>query len=141
MAGLDGCGKSRLHRALGQHVAGRYTDWAIPAAQMTPDLSLTLSNRILEKLTVTQLARWNPKVHYRATTAFTPAPPPGHILLQRIFIIQLNHLTPNGHFSGRTAPLTYRCCIFFIYSTNTRTEYFKHAAHSPFFLFKMPFIS
>jgi uncharacterized protein YfaS (alpha-2-macroglobulin family) len=27
---------------------------------------------------------------------------------------QINHLTPNGHFSGRTAPLTYRCCIFFI---------------------------
>jgi hypothetical protein len=24
----------------------------------------------------------------------------------------INHLTPNGHFSGRTAPLTYRCCIF-----------------------------
>jgi hypothetical protein len=24
----------------------------------------------------------------------------------------LNHLTPNGHFSGRTVPLTYRCCIF-----------------------------
>jgi hypothetical protein len=24
----------------------------------------------------------------------------------------VNHLTPNGHFSGRTAPLTYRCCIF-----------------------------
>jgi hypothetical protein len=22
---------------------------------------------------------------------------------------------------------------FFIYSANTRTEYFKHAAHSPFF--------
>ena len=55
----------------------------------------------------------------------------------------LNHLTPNGHFSGRTAPLTYRCCIFFIYPTNIRTEYFKHAAHSLFFfpLFKMPFIS
>jgi amino acid transporter len=45
----------------------------------------------------------------------------------------INNLTPNGHFSGRTAPLTYRCCIFFIYSTNVRTEYFKHAAHSPFF--------
>jgi predicted membrane protein len=42
-------------------------------------------------------------------------------------------LTPNGHFSGRTAPLTSRRCIFFIYSTNIRTEYFKHAAHSPFF--------
>jgi hypothetical protein len=45
----------------------------------------------------------------------------------------LNHLTPNGHFSGRTAPLTYRCCIFFIYSTDMRTEYFKHASYSPFF--------
>ena len=33
----------------------------------------------------------------------------------------------------RTAPLTSRCCILYIYSTNTRTEYFKHAAHSPFF--------
>jgi len=42
-------------------------------------------------------------------------------------------LTPNGHFNGRTAPLTYRCCILYIYSTNIRTEYFKHAAHSPFF--------
>jgi hypothetical protein len=45
----------------------------------------------------------------------------------------INHLTPNGHFSGRTAPLTYRRCILCIYSTNIRTEYFKHAARSPFF--------
>ena len=33
----------------------------------------------------------------------------------------------------RTAPLTLRCYILYIYSTNIRTEYFKHAAHSPFF--------
>jgi hypothetical protein len=45
----------------------------------------------------------------------------------------VNHLTPNGHFSGRTAPLISRRCIFYIYSTNIRTQYFKHAAHSPFF--------
>jgi len=39
-----------------------------------------------------------------------------------------NHLTPNGHYMGRTAQLTSRCCILYIYSTNTtRTEYFKHA--------------
>ena len=31
----------------------------------------------------------------------------------------------NDHFSGRTAQLTFRCCIFFIYSTNIRTEYFN----------------
>ena len=34
---------------------------------------------------------------------------------------------------GRNAPLTSRRCILYIYSTNIRTEYFKHAAHSPFF--------
>ena len=48
-------------------------------------------------------------------------------------IFFLNHLTSNGHFSGRTAPLTSRFCILYIYSTNIRTEYFKHAAHSPIF--------
>ena len=40
-----------------------------------------------------------------------------------------------------TAPISSRSCILYINSTNIRTEYFKHAAHSPFFLFKMPFIS
>jgi len=39
-----------------------------------------------------------------------------------------NHLTPNGHYMGRTAPLTSRCRILYIYSTNIRIEYFKHAA-------------
>jgi len=38
----------------------------------------------------------------------------------------INPLTPNDHFSGRTAPLTYTRCILYIYSTNTGTEYFKH---------------
>ena len=33
----------------------------------------------------------------------------------------------------RTTSLTSRSCILYIYSTNIRTEYFKHAAHSPFF--------
>jgi len=42
--------------------------------------------------------------------------------------VLFNHLTPNGHYMGRTAQLTSRCCILYIYSTNTRTEYFKHAA-------------
>ena len=32
-----------------------------------------------------------------------------------------------------TVPLTYRCCMLYIYSTNICTEYFKHTAHSPFF--------
>jgi hypothetical protein len=34
---------------------------------------------------------------------------------------------------GRTAPLTSKRCIVYIYSTNIGTEYFKHALSSPFF--------
>jgi hypothetical protein len=30
-------------------------------------------------------------------------------------------------------PLPSKCCILYIFSTNISTEYFKHAAHSPFF--------
>ena len=45
------------------------------------------------------------------------------------YILKLiNNLTPNGHYMGRTAQLTSRCCILYIYSTNIYTEYFKHAA-------------
>jgi hypothetical protein len=43
-------------------------------------------------------------------------------------ISSFNLLTPNGYYSGRTAPLTSRRCILNIYSTNIRTENFKHAA-------------
>ena len=42
---------------------------------------------------------------------------------------------PSGYLtlSCRTAPLTSRFCILYIYSTNTGTEYFKHSANSPIF--------
>jgi len=49
----------------------------------------------------------------------------------------INHLKPNEHYSGRTAPLTSKRCILYIYSTNIDTEYFKHDIYSRFFLFKM----
>ena len=45
----------------------------------------------------------------------------------------LNPLTPNDHYSGRTAPLTSKRCILYIYSTNISTEYFKQGIYSPFF--------
>ena len=47
--------------------------------------------------------------------------------------VAINPLTPNGHYSGRTAPLTSKRCIIYIYSTNTGTEYFKRGIYSPFF--------
>jgi hypothetical protein len=56
-------------------------------------------------------------------------------------MLTLNHLTPNSHFSGRTALLTYRCRIFLfiqqIYVLNILNM--LHTLH--FFLFKMSFIS
>ena len=52
-----------------------------------------------------------------------------------------NRLTPNDSYMGRTAPLTSKRCVLYIYSTNVGTEYFKHALHSPFFLFKMQVFS
>jgi len=53
----------------------------------------------------------------------TPPPPP----------VSINLLTPNDDDSGRTALLTSKCCILYIYSTNIGTEYFKHGIYSPFF--------
>ena len=44
-----------------------------------------------------------------------------------------NPLTPNDDFIGRTAPLTSKRCILYIYSTNIGTECFKHGIHSLFF--------
>ena len=39
-----------------------------------------------------------------------------------------NPLMPNDLYMRRTAQLISRRCILYIYSTNIRTEYFKHAA-------------
>ena len=48
-------------------------------------------------------------------------------------VLYINGLTPKDTYMGRTAPLTSKHCILYIYSKNIGTEYFKHALHSPFF--------
>ena len=45
----------------------------------------------------------------------------------------VNPLKPNDQYSGRTAPLTFKRCILYIYSTNIGTEYLKHGIYSLFF--------
>ena len=45
---------------------------------------------------------------------------------------EINPLTPNDHYSGRTVPLTSKRCILYIYSTNIDTEYFKNDIYSPY---------
>jgi len=51
------------------------------------------------------------------------------ILKRNVF----NPLTPNDNYSGRTAPLTSKHCILYIYSAHIGTKYFKHGIYSPFF--------
>ena len=106
---------------------------------------LTPWNRVvLEKQTRSQLVKKFPtfSATRRFITAFTSVrqlslssassiqsiPPTSHFLK-----IHLNPLTPNDHYSGRTALLTSKRCILYIYSTNTGTEYYKHGIYSPFF--------
>jgi hypothetical protein len=55
--------------------------------------------------------------------------PPFFILSNGAF----NPLTPNDHYRGRTAPLTSKRFILYIYSTDIGTEYFKHDINSPRF--------
>ena len=51
-------------------------------------------------------------------------------LQNAVCFIMLTCLVP---YMGRTAPLTSKRCILYIYSTNIGTEYFKHALYYPFF--------
>ena len=44
----------------------------------------------------------------------------------------LDPLTPNDPYGDRTAPLTSKRCILYIYSTNIGAKYFKHGIYSPF---------
>jgi len=54
----------------------------------------------------------------------------------------IDPLTPNDTYKGRTAPLTSKRYILYIYSTNIGIEYFKNGIYSSiFFLFKMKFVS
>jgi len=47
--------------------------------------------------------------------------------------LSLHPLTPNDHYRGRTAQLTSKRYILYIYSAYIGTDYFKHDIYSPFF--------
>jgi len=51
-------------------------------------------------------------------------------MYQMTYYIWFNPLTPNDDYSGRTAPLTSKRFILYIYSTHKGTEYFKHGIFS-----------
>jgi len=53
--------------------------------------------------------------------------------MEIVIYVEINPLTPNDPYNGRTTLLTSKRFILYIYSTNTGTEYFKHVIYSPFF--------
>jgi len=54
--------------------------------------------------------------------------------------MEFNPLTPKDPYRGRIAPLSSKRCILYIYSTNIRTEYFKHGIYCTFFSSKCSLI-
>jgi len=74
---------------------------------------------------------------YMIIVYFTHSEPKGTVRLYyrrlKRFILSINPLTPNDPYMGRTAPLTSKRCISYIYSTNIDTECFKYAVYSPIF--------
>jgi len=54
---------------------------------------------------------------------------------------RFNPLTPNDDYSGRTAPLTSKRCILYIYSTTQVLNILNMVYTLRFFLFKMQFVS
>ena len=63
-------------------------------------------------------------------SVWTYSPPNGRIFIRTVLF---NPLKPNDSYMCRTAPLTSRRCILYIYSTHKSTAYFKHTTSSPFF--------
>ena len=78
---------------------------------------------------------WISSIHFREMFKY-------HLYRCTVHFVQtFNRLRPNDPYMGRTVPLTSKRSILYIYSTNIGTEYFKHALYSPFFFFKMQFVS
>ena len=63
------------------------------------------------------------------------------LYIYHLFIL-INHLTPNGHFSGRTAPANLQMLHFFLFIQQIYVLNILNMLHTlRFFFFKMSFIS
>ena len=69
----------------------------------------------------------------RHSNNFTEFKHTGYSFTNALPFIFIDHLTLNDPCMCRTAPLTSKRCILYVYSTNIGTEYFKRALYSPFF--------
>ena len=113
------------------HDGGKVTNW-LPLPPR--DSQNTRGIVRLEEICKKKKSQWfnqetNPRPSVLQRSTFT-AP------LEQTFIIfwyWFNPLRHNDPYRGRTTPLTSKCCILYIYSTNIGTEYFKHGIYCPLF--------
>ena len=59
-----------------------------------------------------------------------------YVILTREIPVEINPLTPNYTYRGRTAQVISKFAFIYIYSTNIGTECFKRGIYSPFFPLK-----
>ena len=99
------------------------------------------STEVENKWSYTSTEEWLLTTYISLYKYNTNFPKDTKLIAANIHTQSLNPLMPNNPYSGRTAPLTSKHCILYIYSTNTGTDYFKGGIYSPFFsLFKMQFV-
>ena len=95
-----------------------------------------INRRLLYYVTVGRLRTISAsriRVFVAVNVLFGEQPPTFRNTVAILLAWKMNLLTPNDPYRGRTAPLTSKSCILYIYSTNIGTEYFKHGIYSPFF--------
>ena len=93
--------------------------------------SSCLNNPVMVRLLSSQVPLFHPFFRFSSKDKVTLKvwSPVQHLVIFWIF----NRLTPNDLYMSRTARLTSKHFILYIYSTSVGTEYFKHALYSPFF--------
>jgi hypothetical protein len=105
----------------------RYPNLRLPGKKLWIKRSVSLNDwteSIKWSCTWVQTTNWDyiknklvsPFQRHRATSRKVAGSIPDSIIA---IVHWLNHLTPNGHFSGRTAPLTNRCSIFYLFDRYT----------------------
>ena len=86
-------------------------------------------------------SNWSLSLRFPHQNPVYASPLPHTCYMPRPSPCVLNRFSPIDPYMGRTAPLTSKRCILYIYSTNVGTEYLNMLYTLRFFLFKMQFLS
>ena len=115
------------------------TSWATPQPETHISQILTTQSKVLWQSQIGPQSRYLSQfVETECSLTCSQQPAtllclmPDNSFLNTRPIYFLNPLKSNDSYMCRTAPLTFRRCVLYIYSIHISTAYFKHAANSPF---------